>query len=53
MKEIEILREELKRKDELIARLKQENSIILRTALKQSRKNIELSQQLERLRKKF
>lgn len=42
-----LLREELKRKNKLIDKLRQENASILRTALKQNQENIELKQRLK------
>ena len=43
--------EELKRKDKLIDDLRQQNKVLMKTALKQSEKNIELQQKIEKVMK--
>ncbi len=44
--------EQIKRKDEEIERLKKENRILIATALKQSAKNDEIRERLEKAAKK-
>ncbi|MBW3003134.1 hypothetical protein KY337_01100 [Candidatus Woesearchaeota archaeon] len=39
--------EELKRRDALIAKLKEENQVLMKTALKQSEKNVELMKKIK------
>lgn len=48
----EVYAEELKRKDAIIEELKEQNILIMKSALKQSKKIDELTQKLEKFLKK-
>ncbi len=44
----EMYAEELKRKDEVIEKLKEENKLLIKSALKQSERNVMLSEKLKK-----
>ena len=50
MSEEEVLREEIKRKDEIIAQLREENAVLMKMSLKSAGERAELKAKLEKLR---